>query len=42
MTEILEKDFFLFDSNKILKKFMPKKTKVFNSNTRPIRLTFLD
>ena len=42
MQEILDKDFFLFDCDKILVKFLPKSTKVFNSNTRPIRLTFLD
>ena len=40
--EIVKNNFFLFNEKKKTKKFCPEKTKVFNSNTRPIRLTFLD
>lgn len=40
--EIVKNNFFLFEEEKLTKKFCPEKTKVFNSNTRPIRLTFLD
>ncbi len=33
---------FLFNKEIVLKKFFPDKTRVFNSNTKPIRITFED
>lgn len=36
--ETLQSDFFLFGSNEVMKSFVAEGTKVFGSNTRPIKL----
>ena len=40
LKDIIDEKYFLFDPSMTLKKFFPEKTRVFNSNTHPIRFSF--
>lgn len=42
MKDIIAGDFFIFDPIRSIKKFYPEKTRVFNSNTHPIKFSFED
>lgn len=40
LKDIIDEKYFLFDPSMTLKKFFPERTRVFNSNTHPIRFSF--
>ena len=37
--ELFENNFFLLDEKNVIKSFMPNKARVFNSNTKPVRIS---